>query len=146
MSQQQQKELLPTAQLQPSKVILRTYTAQSVGVVGTLPVKVVYEEQEKDLPQFIVQGKGPALSGRDWLASIKLRWPDIHRLPLSGRHESRRTIATVLRSVSSGAQNCTDPTSSPVGEGTCSAEVFPAKTSALCDQGCTGTRVGASGR
>ena len=41
MSQQQQKELFSTAQLRPSKVILRTYTAQSVGVVGTLPVKVV---------------------------------------------------------------------------------------------------------
>ena len=77
MSQQQQKELFPTAQLQPSKVILRTYTAQSVGVVGTLPVKVVYEEQEKDLSLFIVQGKGPALFDRDWLASIKLRWPSI---------------------------------------------------------------------
>ena len=77
MSQQQQKELFPTAQLQPSKVILCTYTAQSVGMVGTLLVKVVYEEQEKDLSLFIVQGKGPALFGRDWLASLKLRWPSI---------------------------------------------------------------------
>ena len=65
------------AQLRPSKVILRTYTAQSVDVVGTLPVKVVYEEQEKDLSLFIMQGKGPTLFGRDWLASIKLRWPSI---------------------------------------------------------------------
>ena len=48
MLQQQQKELFPTAQLQPSKVILRRYTAQSVDVVETLPVKVVCEEQEKD--------------------------------------------------------------------------------------------------
>ena len=77
MLQQQQKELFHMAQLQPSKVILRTYTAQSVGVVGTLPVKVVYVEQEKDLFLFIVQGEGPALFGQGWLASIKLRWPSI---------------------------------------------------------------------
>ena len=54
------------------------YTAQSVGVMGTLPVRVVYEEQERDLLSlFIVQGKGPALFGWDWLASMKLRWQSI---------------------------------------------------------------------
>ena len=44
-------------QLQPFKDILCTYTAQNVGVAGTLPVKVVCEEQEKDLSLFIVQGR-----------------------------------------------------------------------------------------
>ena len=99
MSQQQQKELFPTAQLQPSKVILRTYTAQSVGVVGTLPVKVVYEEQEKDLSLFIVQGKGPALFGRDWLASIKLRWPSIAYHSVGGMNleELLRQFGEVFR-------------------------------------------------
>ena len=77
MLQQQQKKLFSTIQLQPSKVILRTYTAQSVGVVRTLPVKVVHEEQEKDLSLVILQGKGPALFGLDWLTSIKLKWPSI---------------------------------------------------------------------
>ena len=66
MSQQQQKEPFPTAQLQPSKVILRTYTAHTVGVVVTLPVRVVYKEQERGLSLFIVQGKGPALFGWGW--------------------------------------------------------------------------------
>ena len=51
---QQQKELFPMAKLQPSKVILPTYTGQSMGVVGTLPVRVVYKEQERDLSLFIV--------------------------------------------------------------------------------------------
>ena len=77
MSQQQQQDLFPQAQLQPSKVILRTYTAVCVGVVGTLPVRVVYGEQKQDLSLVIVNGNGPALFGRDWLSSIKLKWPSI---------------------------------------------------------------------
>ena len=42
MSQQQQQDMFPEAMLQPAKVMLRTYTAQSVGVVGALPVSVTY--------------------------------------------------------------------------------------------------------
>lgn len=55
MSQQQQQELFPQAQLQPSKVILRTYMAQSVGMAGTLPVHAVYGEQEQDPSLVIVK-------------------------------------------------------------------------------------------
>ena len=101
MLQQQQKELFSTAQLQPSKVILRTYTAQSVGVVETLPVKVVYEEQEKDLSLFIVQGKGPALFGQDWLTSITLKWPSIAYHSVGGMNleELLRQLLTNLTEV-----------------------------------------------
>ena len=77
MSQQQQQVLFPQAQFQPSKVILRTYTAQSVGMAGTLPVHVVYGEQEQDPSLVIVQGNGPGLFGRDWLSNIGLKWPSI---------------------------------------------------------------------
>ena len=51
--------------------------AQSVGVVGTLPVHVVYGKQEQDLSLVIVQGNGSALVGRDWLFNIGLKWPSI---------------------------------------------------------------------
>ena len=77
MSQQQQQELFPQAQLQPSKVILHTYTAQSVGMAGTLSVHVMYGEQEQKPSLVIVQGNGPALFGRDWLSNIRLKWPSI---------------------------------------------------------------------
>ena len=49
MSQQQQEELAPRAQLQPSWISLRTYTAQSVQAINALPVHVTYEEQVQDL-------------------------------------------------------------------------------------------------
>ena len=39
-------------------------------MIRTLPVKVVREEQEREVSLFIVQGKGTALFGRDWLAGI----------------------------------------------------------------------------
>ena len=77
MSRQQQQKLFPQAQLHPSQVVLRTYTAEKVAIVGILPVHVAYEGQEHDLPLVIVQGKGPALFGREWLAKIRLSWPSI---------------------------------------------------------------------
>ena len=77
MSCQQQQKLFPQAQLHPSQVVLRTYTAEKVAVVGILPVHVAYEGQEHDLPLVIVQGKGPALFEREWLAKIRLSWPSI---------------------------------------------------------------------
>ena len=75
MSRQQQQKLFPQAQLRPSQVVLRTYTAEKVAVVGILPVRVAYEGQEHDLPLVIMQGNGPALS--EWLAKIRLSWPSI---------------------------------------------------------------------
>ena len=71
MSHQQQQKLFPQAQLHPSQVVLHTYIAE-VAVVGILPVRVAYEGQEHYLSLFIVQGNGPALFGREWLAKIRL--------------------------------------------------------------------------
>ena len=76
MSRQQQQKLFPQAQLHPSQVVLHTYIAE-VAVVGILPVRVAYEGQEHYLSLFIVQGNGPALFGREWLAKIRLSWPSI---------------------------------------------------------------------
>ena len=42
-SQQQKQELFPQAQLQLSQVVLCTYTAESVAVVGVLPGRVAYQ-------------------------------------------------------------------------------------------------------
>ena len=71
MSLQQQQELLPDAQLQPTSVALHTYTAERVEVMGSLPVHVEYGDQEKDLSLVIVNGNGPALLGRiGWHTSV----------------------------------------------------------------------------
>ena len=38
---------------------------------------MAYEGQEHDLSLVIVQGNGPALFGREWLAKIRLSWQSI---------------------------------------------------------------------
>ena len=58
-------------------MVLRTYTAEKVAVVGILPVRVAYDGQEHDLSLVIVQGNGPAFFGREWLAKIHLSWQSI---------------------------------------------------------------------
>ena len=63
MSEQQQQEMFPGAELQPSQVVLLTYTAESVTVVGVLPVRVVYKGEEYELSFVTVQGNEPALFG-----------------------------------------------------------------------------------
>ena len=40
MSRQQHRKLFPQAQLHPSQVVLHTYTAEKLAVVGILPVRV----------------------------------------------------------------------------------------------------------
>ena len=77
MSRQQQQKLFLQAQLHPSQVLVRTYTAEKVAVLGILPVRVAYEGQEHDLTLVILQGNGPELFGREWLAKIRLSWPSI---------------------------------------------------------------------
>ena len=73
----EQKELFPEAELQPSRMSLHMYTAESVQVLGTLPFQVAYGARVKDLSLVIVQGGGPAFLSRDWLGHIKLHWPVI---------------------------------------------------------------------
>ena len=77
MSEQQQRDIFLEAQLQPSQVVLQTYTAESVMVVGVLPVRVPYKGEEYELSLVIVGGNGPALFGQDWLSKIRLDWHSI---------------------------------------------------------------------
>ena len=72
MSRRQQEELFPDAELQPSRISLCAYTAESVPMLGASPVQVTYGTQSKDLSLVIVQGSGIVLLGRDWLSHIKL--------------------------------------------------------------------------
>ena len=73
----QQHEIFSEAQLQPSQIVLLTYTAESVAIVGVLPVKVAYKGEEYELSPVIVRGNEPALFGRDWLSKIHLDWHSI---------------------------------------------------------------------
>ena len=58
-------------------MVLKTYTNETVSVLGEIDVKVCYGKQELYLPLIIVKGSGPALFGRNWLSKITLDWERI---------------------------------------------------------------------
>ena len=71
---QEQTSALP---LQPTETKLRTYTGDSIQVLGMVNIKVRYGEREFVLPAHIVNGGGPNLMGRDWLAEFEVSLSDL---------------------------------------------------------------------
>ena len=67
-------------QLKPSEVQLRTYSGESIEVLGETDVTVSYEQQQAQLPLIliVVRGTGPSLFGRNWLAKIRVNWESIY--------------------------------------------------------------------
>ena len=64
-----------------SSVNLRTYTNEHIQVAGELLVKVQHGQQEaKQLPLIVIQGKGPSLLGRNWLQYVCLDWKVIKKV------------------------------------------------------------------
>ena len=54
-------------------ILLRTYTGESINVVGKIRVDVQYGDQyHRSLNLLVVQGRGPALIGQDWLSELKM--------------------------------------------------------------------------
>ena len=60
--------------LEKSQVKLKTYTGETLDVIGQARVNVSYEKQTVKLPIQNVKGNGPSLFGRNWLWSIQLNW------------------------------------------------------------------------
>ncbi|KAK3747895.1 hypothetical protein QZH41_001360 [Actinostola sp. cb2023] len=63
--------------LQNTNMVLQTYTGEKINPKGIIEVSVAYGKQNVKLPLHVVEGKGPALLGRDWLEKIQLDWPTI---------------------------------------------------------------------
>ena len=73
--------LLSSTTLQPTSIILKTYTGEQIPVKGTLPVEVRYGQQHhKNLKLLVVSGSGPCLMGRDWLRVVRLDWRKIGKV------------------------------------------------------------------
>ena len=77
--------------LAKTEVVLRTYTREEVKPKGSLDVMVIYEEKEYHLPLLVVQGKGPALLGKNWLEKLKLNWHMIKQLT-PGNQQLREVV------------------------------------------------------
>ncbi len=84
------KNLFGNRNLRNSDLTLRTYSGELLNVLGEVEVLVVYKDQVKALPLVVVDGEGPSLFGRDWLAHFKLNWHEIKSI----RNEELSDILT----------------------------------------------------
>ena len=64
--------------LEYTSVRLRTYTGESLNVLGQMNVKVKNNQQEVVLPLLVIKGNGPSLLWRDWLHKLRLNWQEIN--------------------------------------------------------------------
>ena len=68
------------APLEKTNIVLKTYTGQSIPVLGTTTIKARYENQEADLAIIVVDGEGPNLMGRNWIRQFCARVGQVHNL------------------------------------------------------------------
>ena len=88
-----------TKPLKPSNVMLKTYTNETVPVLGEIHVMVCYGDQIKTLPLVIVKGSGPALLGRNWLEELTLDWGKIKFIPANNGNPSINELLNKYPSV-----------------------------------------------
>jgi len=77
MSETVFKEHFPNQVLASSQVKLCSHTGESIDVVGSFDVNVVYKSQSVQLSLVVVKGSGTALMGRNWLEVLQLDWKEI---------------------------------------------------------------------
>ena len=60
-----------------SIIIIETYTGENISPLGSIAVKVEYEEKKRVLKELVIKGSGPSLLWQDWLKELKLNWKSI---------------------------------------------------------------------
>ena len=88
MSDKAYSKLFPGVPLQPTKTKLRTYSGESLQVLGEREVEVRYGKQVERLGLLVVKGGRPNLMGRDWLGRICLNWNTIYQLQTSNLQDT----------------------------------------------------------
>ena len=74
--------------MQPSDILLRTYTGGSLKPLGTADVMV--RGYSTTLPLLVVATEGPSLLGRNWLEKLRLDW-------CQPNHFSNNRVNTLLQ-------------------------------------------------
>ena len=74
ISEQTKNRLNLTVPLVSPSVVLRTYTGETMSVLGEIKVEVEYKDQHYNLSFMVLKGDGPNLLGRDWLQYFQLDW------------------------------------------------------------------------
>jgi len=87
------KQFLPQATPNSTKVILQTYTAESVKVIGKMVTQIKYGEYE-GVFKLYVAGAGPTLMGLNWLHQIHLDWK---ALGVATVRDKPQTLSEILK-------------------------------------------------
>lgn len=74
------KEHLHHLPIQRARVVLKTYTGETVAVKGLVKVKVELNGQCVKLPLYVVRGNYPSLLGRAWMDKVRIDWPTVRML------------------------------------------------------------------
>ena len=77
ISQDTQQKCFPQVKLNSTAVVLQTYTAEAMAVLGVMMVQVKYGEYVNMHELYVVEGKGPSLLGRAWLETMRLDWQSL---------------------------------------------------------------------
>ena len=59
-------------EVQKSTVQLKTYTGESIEIMGLVSVMVRYADMEEGLFVYVVHRAGPNLMGRDWISAFEV--------------------------------------------------------------------------
>ena len=73
--------------LENTNVVLQTYTGEKLKPKGVAQVRVQGKETVK-LPLYVMEGRGPALLGRNWLSNFQIDWPQVKQLSQDKNLES----------------------------------------------------------
>ena len=58
--------------------ILRTYTGETVPVLGTMNVDMKHQKKRAPITVIVVDFDGPNLLGKDGIAAFELKWSNVH--------------------------------------------------------------------
>ncbi|XP_077560682.1 uncharacterized protein LOC144175462 [Haemaphysalis longicornis] len=70
-------QLLPSVPVQPSQVLLRSYSGELKKVQGKADVSVKFHGKEADLPIFLTGDGSPTLLGRNWMRELGIGVSDV---------------------------------------------------------------------
>ena len=98
------KRVCPDVDVQPTNVVLSTYTLETVRPLVEAYVKVEYSGLQHPLPLLVVQEGTSALFGRNWLIDVKLDWKNLLGLnhigsifPSASAPQGNPTLDSVLQ-------------------------------------------------
>lgn len=66
--------------IQPTKLVFKTYSGDTVVPLGYVTVKVQYDEQVQKLNLYIVKQDLETILGREWLYKLKLNWQNLNAI------------------------------------------------------------------